>query len=257
MNTKAFSREVCEKLGHYVYRLIDPRDNKTFYVGKGQNNRVFAHAKNALKNFEGANYLDKNEDEESTKIQQIREIIQDGQEVKMVIHRWGLNESEAFAVEAALIDCYPNLTNIQSGHDSEKGVNDVETIQRTLSLKPFDDSKAAKNEYLIIKINQRSIDVWQGEESEKIYRAVRSRWKIDIKKAKSYKYILACKYGVVVGIYKKAKWKHSIEPGRYEFDAVPLNEKDDAVIINRYFYKLLPERYMVKGASNPVMYQSK
>ena len=36
-----FSEEVCNKIGNYVYRLIDPRNGETFYVGKGRDNRVF------------------------------------------------------------------------------------------------------------------------------------------------------------------------------------------------------------------------
>ena len=39
-----FSQEVSDKLKYYVYRLIDPRNGDTFYVGKGKGNRVFAHA---------------------------------------------------------------------------------------------------------------------------------------------------------------------------------------------------------------------
>jgi hypothetical protein len=39
----SFPREVAQKLKTYVYRLIDPRNGETFYVGKGQGNRVFAH----------------------------------------------------------------------------------------------------------------------------------------------------------------------------------------------------------------------
>ena len=39
-----FSREVKELLKHYVYRLVDPRNNETFYVGEGYGDRVFAHA---------------------------------------------------------------------------------------------------------------------------------------------------------------------------------------------------------------------
>lgn len=34
-----FIEEVCERLGNYVYRLIDPRNGETFYVGKGRNRR--------------------------------------------------------------------------------------------------------------------------------------------------------------------------------------------------------------------------
>lgn len=38
-----FSDFTAEQLGSYVYRLRDPRDHETFYVGKGKGNRVFAH----------------------------------------------------------------------------------------------------------------------------------------------------------------------------------------------------------------------
>lgn len=40
-----FSQEVINEIGFYVYRLIDPRNGNTFYVGKGKGNRVFAHMK--------------------------------------------------------------------------------------------------------------------------------------------------------------------------------------------------------------------
>ena len=39
-----FSEFVAGRLRHYVYRLIDPRNGTTFYVGRGQGNRVFSHA---------------------------------------------------------------------------------------------------------------------------------------------------------------------------------------------------------------------
>ena len=53
-----FSPEVCEKIEYYVYRLIDPRNGQTFYVGKGKGNRVFAHVHDALKLYDGVNYQD-------------------------------------------------------------------------------------------------------------------------------------------------------------------------------------------------------
>jgi hypothetical protein len=37
---ESFSPDVSRKLGWYVYRLIDPRNGETFYVGKGQGNKV-------------------------------------------------------------------------------------------------------------------------------------------------------------------------------------------------------------------------
>src|SRR5208283_355525 len=39
-----FSPAVSDKLKCYVYRLIDPRNGTTFYVGRGRGNRVFSHA---------------------------------------------------------------------------------------------------------------------------------------------------------------------------------------------------------------------
>ena len=99
-----FSKNICKKLGYYVYRLVDPRNGQTFYVGKGKNNRVFAHIKESLINFNGESYLEEDEDETSAKIQQIREIKQAGLNVIIFVHRWGLQENEAFEVEAALID---------------------------------------------------------------------------------------------------------------------------------------------------------
>jgi hypothetical protein len=39
----SFPAAVVEKLKIYVYRLIDPSNGETFYVGKGQGNRVFFH----------------------------------------------------------------------------------------------------------------------------------------------------------------------------------------------------------------------
>ena len=38
-----------EKIGFYVYLLIDPRDGVVFYVGKATENRCFAHLAEARK----------------------------------------------------------------------------------------------------------------------------------------------------------------------------------------------------------------
>jgi hypothetical protein len=39
-----FSASTREHLGHYVYALVDPSDQKIFYVGKANaNNRAFDH----------------------------------------------------------------------------------------------------------------------------------------------------------------------------------------------------------------------
>ena len=71
---KGFSPFVSDQLKNYVYRLIDPRNGNTFYVGKGKGDRVFAHVADALKDYNGENYIDKDEDDVSLKVKTIREI---------------------------------------------------------------------------------------------------------------------------------------------------------------------------------------
>ena len=50
MNNTHFPQEAVEALGKYVYRLIDPRNGETFYVGRGQGQRVFDHVRGAISN---------------------------------------------------------------------------------------------------------------------------------------------------------------------------------------------------------------
>ena len=62
---ESFPAEVALRLKTYVYRLIDPRNGETFYVGKGQGDRVFSHIRGEEK-LEG--------DELDNKLKRIREI---------------------------------------------------------------------------------------------------------------------------------------------------------------------------------------
>lgn len=111
----SFSEFVSAKLQHYVYRLIDPRNAETFYVGRGQGNRVFAHVAEAA---EPAS----DEQIEDLKLQRIRAIKNAGFEVQHLIHRHGLDESQAREVESALIDVYPGIANKVGGYGRERGV---------------------------------------------------------------------------------------------------------------------------------------
>ena len=116
-----FPAGVAEQLKWYVYRLIDPRNGESFYVGKGQGNRVFEHARGLVGS---------GEEVSDPKLQRIREIGAAGLEVAHVIHRHGLETSRgAYEVEAALIDAYPGLTNRVRGHGSrDYGSRHVEEI---------------------------------------------------------------------------------------------------------------------------------
>ena len=85
-----FSSEVCKAIGYYVYRLVDPRNGSTFYVGKGKGNRVFSHMKQVLEFKKPKTDEDVQENEISAKYKQIQEIHDAGLEVIPVIHRHGI-----------------------------------------------------------------------------------------------------------------------------------------------------------------------
>ncbi|HDS6087911.1 TPA: hypothetical protein QH161_005135, partial [Escherichia coli] len=67
MDINEFPSGVIEHLGWYVYRLIDPRDGSTFYVGKGKGNRVFAHMRGEVAAVDDDELL-------NNKLRQLREI---------------------------------------------------------------------------------------------------------------------------------------------------------------------------------------
>ena len=239
-----FTPEVIEQLQYYVYRLIDPRNGQTFYVGKGKGNRLFAHVNDALKNYDGVSYADAEEDDISSKIQQIRDIRQAGLEVIHVIQRYGLTENEAFEVEAALIDCYAGLTNIQGGHDMERGVNNAEVLQRVLSYEIFDDIEGLK--YCLIKIN----DYWLGERGS-VYETVRKHWKVNLNRISRIPYVLAVHKGVVIEVFKADLWYVAPEvPDRCMFDGKIASEDIRKLFVN----KRVPKHYMKKGMASPVLY---
>lgn len=93
-------RQVAERLGNYVYVLVDPRDSMPFYVGKGTGARMLQHGIDAAHLSAPG---DEGSAEASRKITRIRSIRSAGLEPVIWVLRYGLN-SEYTAVEAAAID---------------------------------------------------------------------------------------------------------------------------------------------------------
>lgn len=250
----SFSPEVCQKIGYYVYRLIDPTNGQTFYVGKGKNNRVFAHALGALKNYEGADYIEEDEDATSLKIKTIRSIKDAGLDVIHIIQRWGLTKEEAFMLESALIDVYPGLSNLQGGHDQDFGVINAEQLERILSVKPYEEPDGI--DYMIIKIRQSRIE-YMAETYEKpeeaLYHATRSSWNVSPSSAKKHPYILSVVDGIVREVYIADEWIKTGHQKRYEFVGKPADEK-----IRSLFLGLrIPAKYVKKGSQSPFLYSKK
>lgn len=190
-----FTDEVHKELQSYVYRLIDPRTDETFYVGKGRGNRVFQHA------LEATFTIDEDHDILQPKLDLIREIHSAGLHVGCLIHRHGLNDDVAFEVESALIDAYPNLRNAVRGHHaSTRGASTISELQYRYNLPTCELSPDHK--IVLIKINK----INGGREQDEIYQLVHYCWKLNKNRAERADYVLAVDRGVIIGAFVANEW---------------------------------------------------
>lgn len=252
-----FSSEVIEKLKYYVYRLVDPRNGQTFYVGKGCKNRVFAHANAVDMSFyqNKENLMEQDtpteENDDPAKIRKIIDIKSHGLEVIHIIQRWGMDAKTAFEVESAFIDFFDmnHLTNRINGHSAERGLCWTDELENRLSAKTFEDYPNC-SKFIIIKINDYNINKNGGIENNGIYKAVRYCWKIRPRRANNYPYVLAVRYGIVIGVYKVNNngWKKVENSDRACFDGVEAPEEIKRLFIN----KKVPDRF--RKRQNPASY---
>ena len=246
----SFSQEVQRQLQNYVYRLVDPRNAITFYVGKGKGNRVFDHIKCAIKTYGGDD-----EDESDLKYQQINEIKASGLKVIHLIHRWGLSDSEAFEVEAALIDAYSGLTNKQSGHDADRGIANIEQIISSLQAETYIEPDF---EYIIVKTKQSTIETRLFEYNtleEARYDATSHSWPVNPSNWTNCKYVFSVTDQIVKEIYVFDKWLPDEKmKSRYYFVCPNENiQKADNEIRKEFIGKRIPEKYCKKGMARPVL----
>mgnify|MGYP000429755088 CR=1 FL=1 len=183
-----FNEEVCKGLGHYVYRLIDPRNGNTFYVGRGQGNRVFQHANAAL---------NPENDPESNKLSSIRAIHNAGLKVVHVIHRHSIPADMVAEVEASLIDAYPGLSNVQGGEGSgDRGpMSTVEIIDK-FSLPAIDTPPEEK----LVLVNINRLEDLTNRDA--IYEQTRLAWRISSTRANQADFVLGVVRGVVRGAFQ-------------------------------------------------------
>lgn len=250
---KNIGKEYADRLGHYVYALIDPRGNSIFYIGKGQRTRMLDHVVEAL-----SSPVPTVEEGDSEKIAKIKDIHAAGMKVGLQILHYGLTSEHAFIVESVLIDVFANLegisvenlgelTNAVNGWDCAHGVCSIGELHDKMQGQP-QLSVDNGDRLLLIRIN----DV-EGSSDKAIYERVRRAWVLNPCRADKADYVAACLHGVVVGLYEnQSGWrpdpKSPAATNRYCFAGVPVA---DPAVRERY----IQHRVRIpRGASNPVMY---
>jgi hypothetical protein len=203
-NMKFFSEKAIEALnGFYVYALVDPRNDKVFYVGKGTGNRVFSHEIESGKSRES----------EKKKLQHIREIENCGYSVRRLIINWGLTENEAFIAEATLINLLNRMPDIQltnevSGHHVHESLT-TEEFELQYGAVPL-EKEDIKHSILVIKINKL---YRRGMSDAELYDSVRGFWAASLKsiEARKVKYVFGVYNGLILGVYKPDAWHYGYE----------------------------------------------
>lgn len=247
MNYDSFTPEVCKELDYYVYELIDPRNGRIFYVGKGKDNRVFDHMSDAQKLANEAEQVPadkRTEDRVSLKVATIQAIHDEGLKVIPIIVRHGLDEKTAYTVEATLIDVTPGLANEIGGHDSKTfgAMNAKQIIDKYTA----EEITEFTDKCLIIKIRQATID-----EGGSVYEAVRRAWVLKKEHADKADCILAVSEGFVVGVFvTEGGWQKCEDSDRYYFTGREASEEIKA----KYFHRRIPQRYRNRAAASPIRY---
>ena len=246
-----FNEENFDVLGYYVYRLVDPRDNKTFYVGKGCGNRVFNHVNDELRFSNSVDENDSNESELSEKIQTIRDIRNANLKVKHFIHRFGLNEKEALEVESALIDTYTELgelTNIKLGYEPERGLIDTDDLIKSFNIVEYDEP--ANIDYVIVKVKNSTVEQYNNDR----YEASRQAWSLSLENVKNIRqiqYVLSVTNCIVKEVYKVDDWYPSHIQGKVKIDG-KIAEED---VRDLFVGKLIPMVYRKKGLASSALYK--
>lgn len=216
--------DVQKQLKYYVYVLVNPDDNKIFYVGKGKHDRIFQHTKEV----ERIKELDT--DSLSEKQKKIYDIIHKEKQPLMYIIRYNLDEHEAFLIESVLIELLNDkrfnlpqhkndevvaelLTNIQGGHSLDKGnIDEVESLNLKLGSEELRRDSTTHQAIVgdeNINLLVAKLPSWRGIIGDDSQRENRTRgdWKLSKVRIqrlmdKGSLYLAAAEDGIITAVYK-------------------------------------------------------
>lgn len=245
-NNYKLDQSTKEKLKYYVYLLIDPRDSKVFYVGKGKNIRIYNHLVDA--EFSEIDEFKSKKPEIIKKLKKIKSIQREGKEIGLEILRHGMEEKEALEVEGAMIDYFglTELVNLVQGqHSNERGkmsLREIKILYESVEAQILEPS-------ILIKINNTfSYDMSEGE----LYEATRKAWKINIERASKAKLIFSVYRGIIRGIFQDCEWS-KIKEGKDKGRGIFIGKPADQIYLNKYLDKSV-SLFQERGAIYPIRY---
>lgn len=244
---------VAEQIGSYVYLLIDPRNRRVFYVGKGTGSRCFEHLIEAQQVQPAAA-------EDYAKLGRIRDIEAAGKAVEIRILRHGLDQRAAFLVESTAIDLInllqpTDLLNRVSGIGSHEALVTVEELNVQYGAKPVTIDPAHR--VALIVINRQFCP---GMPDDALYDATRRWWRVGPHRRQlgtiwAPEWAMAVYRGVVRAVYRIDAWE---EPA--EADLVSHPERKGRWVFRGQRDQVMEDLYRFRdvssylGARNPIRY---
>lgn len=258
-----------EKHPYYVYCLVDPRNNQTFYIGKGKGNRIFAHRQAALSTLRKSDLLEENETSSTLKIKTIQEINRMNLQILSYILSYGLTESEAYASENALINYAQliqglSLTNLVKGHGSKAML--VEEIEERYGFQPVPINEIATNELILAVKVRDAFNLCKDESKEypiddrfrddnNLKSRTLGNWVIGRDKIHRIRYVIAVNTGAdnaVVAAYKvSSQYSESkkFENGRTRYAFQALSNREDTLRELNLYKRSLPDIKFGSGSA--------
>lgn len=236
-----FDDKTIKEIWRYVYALKDPRNWEIFYIGRWKENRIFQHAKDALKTNKSSDKLDK-----------IREIINEWYNVEYFLIRHGLPQDVMEEVEATLIEILDknrnfkfNITNlVQWSHTYDRWIINTNEAMALYWGKKINITDPV----MLININKL---FKRNMSEEELYNVTRQSWKVWENKNK-VKYVLVHYKWIIREIYK-IKNRYSVInkqwQKRWAFNWIIA----DDTVRDKYLYGLV-KNFFSKWAAYPIRY---